>query len=297
MYSKIGLIFFLFIFTLSSLNSCVAQSNKNKIVDQWKVSLHSKSMSTPEFRERMNKTGCAHCHTKQGFHEVTLAKKPSTAPYKDAKGIICTTCHKPKDEANKSGTLRVDGVKNACICHDELVENTSESLLWCSQYEVQRGKSKAIFTNEKYENGAHTQLEKGCVSCHMAQTASGLHENKIGGHTFRVITKGDSPKILNPKACLTCHDAMILDLVEKSQAKFKSLLKEFALLLPQKLIDKNDSTKTEPKYPADPSLTKIESMASYNYWLVVKDGTFGIHNPPYMKKLLKDSITKLKSGQ
>ena len=50
---------------------------------QWAISAHAGSMDTPEEKERMNKTGCAHCHTAQGYWEVILAGKDSTAPYKN----------------------------------------------------------------------------------------------------------------------------------------------------------------------------------------------------------------------
>ena len=44
-------------------------------------------------------------------------------------------------------------------------------------------------------------------------------------------------------------------------------------------------------------LTEVEKSAAYNYWLIAKDGTFGVHNPPYTKELLLESIQVLKRLQ
>ena len=45
------------------------------------------------------------------------------------------------------------------------------------------------------------------------------------------------------------------------------------------------------------ALTEAQSRASFNYYFILKDGTWGIHNPVYIPKLLKDSISALKLSQ
>ena len=52
----------------------------------------------------------------------------------------------------------------------------------------------------------------------------------------------------------------------------------------------------------DPSLGErnnpdAEAKAAYNYYFVLKDGTWGVHNPKYIRALLRDSISVLGSGQ
>jgi len=68
-----------------------------------------------------------------------------------------------------------------------------------------------------------------------------------------------------------------------------------ALLLPQR-PDPEDPGRTVPRFPADPSLSEGQASASYNYWLVEKDGSLGVHNPAYSRTLLLGSIEAMKEG-
>jgi hypothetical protein len=54
-------------------------------------------MNEPEERERMNKTGCAHCHTAQGYWEVIIGGEESTAPYDSTDGITCDALEEKKE--------------------------------------------------------------------------------------------------------------------------------------------------------------------------------------------------------
>ena len=44
---------------------------------------------------------------------------------------------------------------------------------------------------------AHSQMENGCITCHMAPASEGTDPTLVGGHTFRVKTKGDLPPAFN----------------------------------------------------------------------------------------------------
>jgi len=272
-----------------------AQSGKEIQYNDWLASPHAMSMDTPEGRERMNKTGCAHCHTAQGYWEVILEGKESSAPYEDVTGLSCIACHHTENEPSKVGELRVKGIKHVCTgCHDLIVENDADNLSWCPQGSILRGEGGAEFEGKDYPTGVHSMLDKNCVTCHMAPKPVGRDEAMPGGHTFRAITKGETPRKLNRNGCVQCHDWISPEWVEMKQAEFKNLLETLADLLPKKSSSIDNAQSREPKFPKDPSLSKAEAMASFNYWMVVKDGTFGVHNPVYLKKLLEDSIESLK---
>jgi hypothetical protein len=128
----------------------------------------------------------------------------------------------------------------------------------------------------------------------MAPTADGLDPMTVGGHTFTVKTKEVTPTVFNPTPCEGCHTGAALEWLEASQQGVRELLVELAGLLPQK-PSPEDPDITEPRYPADPSLTEVQNRASHNYWLVQKDGSFGVHNPVYSRALLKRSIEELRS--
>jgi hypothetical protein len=72
----------------------------------------------------------------------------------------------------------------------------------------------------------------------------------------------------------------------------RQLLVKLVALLPQKPTPE-DSASLEPRYPSDPSLDEIQKRASFNYWLVQKDGSFGVHNPVYTWDLLLRSTREL----
>jgi hypothetical protein len=263
-------------------------ASDSDIKAQWAASPHAGSMSDAEERRRMNMPECAHCHTAQGYWEVILAGKPSSAPYEQATGLTCVACH----EDDRSGQLRVDSVGRACIgCHDILVVNQADELSWCSQGAVVLGRGGREPAGFDQPDSSHAGIIEGCAACHMAP-ANAADPLQVGGHTSRVMTKGQSPRVLNSTACRGCHETMSVDQVASSQAEVRELLERLAALLPQKPHSQDDS-RSEPRYPADPALSETEAMASFNYYLIHKDGSYGVHNPIYTRRLLKSSITAL----
>ncbi len=295
---KVKLSVSLFLFVLiPALHVLGSQDNKEDSVDiqkQWAFSQHANSMNTPEENESMNKTGCAHCHTAQGYWEVILEKKESSAPYKEAFGITCAACHFSEKLEEGDSALRAGSAEHACTgCHDILVQNDEAGFSACLQGSVLGNEGGSEFEDEFYSKGPHSKVENGCVGCHMSESPEGEQGLKLGGHTFRVMTKGEDPKIFNPAGCLDCHPGIGLEDVAKSQKKTKEQMDVLEELLPEAESKESDQAHPAPKFPKDPSLSKIEAKASFNYYYVLKDGTLGVHNPVYIRKLLEDSIQAL----
>jgi hypothetical protein len=258
------------------------------IKQQWARSLHAGSMDTPEERKRMNRPGCAHCHTAQGYRREILEGKESAAPYDDAEGITCAACHNPDRLEVGDPALRAGRAERACTgCHDILVQNDERGFDSCLQGAMLRGERGGEFAGSDYPTGTHSSVALNCVGCHMASPPAGDAGLNVGGHTFRVITKGESPRLFNPRMCLNCHDPMVLADVTESQAEVRRLMQELRSLLPRQ----EDG---EPRFPKDPSLSSIESKGAFNYYFILKDGTWGVHNPPYIRRLLQDSIAALR---
>lgn len=263
------------------------------IRDQWQHSPHAGSMDTPDEVVRMNQPGCARCHTAQGYQREILNGEDSGAPYADPIGITCVTCHSPGSEDRGVGPLRAGAARDACRgCHDEVVANRSDYLSWCSQWGIFEGTGGAEIPGVAYPGSGHSEMEAGCISCHMASAGEGLDPLAVGGHTFRVKTKGESPAVFNDGPCQPCHEGMTSDQLESSQGGVQLLLDSLAARLPQK-PHPTDPSATEPKYPADQSLSEVQTRAAYNYWLVQKDGSLGVHNPRYARALLEASLSEL----
>lgn len=179
-----------------------------------------------------------------------------------------------------------------------------------------------------YENSSHSDIKERCVQCHMAKSPSFLAAeasnfskpdtlmNKLGGHTFNVVTTyisgTDTTEILNTTGCAECHGTVSMEFIEKTQDKTKNLLATLYALLP-----KRDSTFTT-SYPAGrPSyftdtvayqtltkapasakrrLTDLDRAAVYNYFFVNNEPSLGVHNFNYAKGLLTSSIEQLRLG-
>ncbi len=267
------------------------------IPQQWQASPHAGSMDAPAERDRMNSPGCARCHTAQGYQHEVLGGLESAAPYPEALGLTCVSCHMEGDGAGRMGPLRAETTRDACRgCHDELVTNQPDDLSWCSQWGIFEGEGGAGGTEGTPVISTHTRIENGCVACHMAPAGDGVDPSLVGGHTFRVKTKGDLPPAFNSGPCLSCHKLMTVDDLTRSQDQVQELLSGLGGLLPQR-PDPETPGGTVPRFPADPSLTEVEARGSYNYWLVEKDGSLGVHNPDYTRELIEKTIEELKGRE
>jgi predicted CXXCH cytochrome family protein len=279
---------------------CHDSGHQDNTFYQWSRSQHGQYMNAnPMVLAGENRHGCARCHFARGYIRVILNKQESKAPYKDKTGISCAACHDPHDGDGKDSLLRAGKVENACNgCHDLLMErNMFGGFVSYPQGLIVKGKAGQSLEGETIPSGKHSQVEKNCVGCHMAKSPSG-HTGSVGGHTFRVISNDKKNPVLNVNGCLGCHDSMSLELIRNSQEEIKKLLKKISASLPQLQLSKQVLEQNPwmgPKFFVDPSLTKIQSMASANYYLVVVDKTFGIHNPIYIKKLLDHTIKALET--
>ncbi|MFA9389057.1 MAG: hypothetical protein ACERKD_04590 [Prolixibacteraceae bacterium] len=120
--------------------------------------------------------------------------------------------------------------------------------------------------------GAHA-MTAGCVACHM-----GPAEGEGGGHTF-------TPTVAS---CTACHtDATKLD-INGVQTEVEALLEELATALKAKGVLDADGVVVPAVYSAD--LAK----AFYNYIGIEEDRSLGVHNPAYIKAVLKNTIAKVK---
>lgn len=271
-------------------------------VDEWENSNHINSYNEPdrpEYQNRGSKTNkdsdCARCHTSNGYIDYFVKNKPYTnAPYKDVGPIGCVTCHDPHNGDNVS-QLRKDIDLICADCHSVRVSGYS-GLHNSHQGPMLEGTGGKEFPGYTYRTSAHTNVADKCASCHMAAPPDPIYQNKIGGHTFRVLYNNDTPAdptddVLNSTGCVTCHASGItLNDVEETQNEIKVLLEELRQLLPQR-----SATDTRPKYPTDTSMTQTLRDASWNWYYVNNDLSFGVHNRKYAEDLLKASIAVIKA--
>ena len=156
--------------------------------------------------------------------------------------------------------------------------------------------------------GAHSRLEKQCVACHM-QTASYQSGPPavaaVTGHTFRV----DSFEV-----CAQCHKdaATAQGLVSLAQQATLYYIQQVKAELdlwattkaPASLSAKYGSRSWEYSTPgqlspggsgpntSEQSLLPVPiQKARFNLYLVISDGSYGVHNPQYAIALLEQAYT------
>jgi predicted CXXCH cytochrome family protein len=288
---------------------------------EWENTAHAKSKGEPGSIEHMNSTSCAQCHTAQGFITENLGHGASGAPYADVQSVTCSACHDPHSDENPS-QLRVASVGDACTgCHKTRI--SSRGLHHSPQGPMLAGVTGTPFTigqsgvgtwggfqfpGYQYRNSSHSNIAGKCAECHMATIAGAdtllipgipfsQYRGKLGNHTFKVAYDNGTPDeatddILNPVGCKECHGTVSLEFVEQSQDKIHSLLNELSSLLPHRTTGDT----TQPRPHTDASLTTIQKAASYNWYFVSYDGSYGVHNYEYASSLLRSSIEMVKLG-
>ncbi|MBN2746893.1 MAG: hypothetical protein JXR34_09215 [Bacteroidales bacterium] len=271
---------------------------------QWAASTHATGGNF-----NRNSESCAPCHTSQGFLEVLETGNTVTAAVvNDPAPINCYACHNihksyTEDDWDLTATDAINfqhltvnsdqGTANLCInCHqsravspwpDAAAPNDS-STITSYRFGPHHGPQGNLFAGTGgyeigggYTNSVHsTQLDNSCLSCHMG-TASGVSS---GGHTMG----------FNTSKCSSCHtDAAALDTkIANTQSEITVLFDSLETILLNKGHLRPD------KYVTTGTYTNDDAGIIYNYVLVKEDRSLGVHNYPYIKKLLQNSIAAAK---
>jgi hypothetical protein len=281
-------------------------------IGQWATSFHATSGLQFE-----NATGCAPCHTSQGFKEVVNTANTATAAApENPANINCYTCHKIHDtyaasdwELRKTTPMTfwltgetVDiGKANICIqCHQPRISYTipdvtqpdADYTITSKRFGPHHGSQGATYTGSGYykvgtgyEN-THTVIADGCVTCHMA-TASGYY---AGGHTFAIFDEESGS--INTAGCVTCHsdaDALAAD-IASLQTEVTDKLAQLGVLLQTAGIY-NPASTSGTAVPG--TYTNKVAGAYWNWTSLTEDKSLGVHNPKFVERILDNSIASL----
>lgn len=196
-------------------------------------------------------------------------------------------------------------------CHNArgaLWTDTSRPPHASPQYNLLIGSAGEVLAGDaKFQPGAHGLLiDDQCVGCHMPTTSP--VDGKVGdsGHRFAVASFD---------RCMTCHPypEMLIDFTRYAVGtqiqEIKSALDLWATTrAPEALRAKYGAKAWEYSYPGelsnaagntDPGPTNAEQAqvpddikkARFNLYLVLHDGSFGVHNGPYSITLLDAART------
>ncbi|MBN2807445.1 MAG: hypothetical protein JXR22_12380, partial [Prolixibacteraceae bacterium] len=173
---------------------------------------------------------------------------------------LCANCHQPRTAApvaNADGEFRISST------HYGPHHGPQASYLQgVGAYEV------AGSTAYPAEGSSAHSASGACVACHMNEA----NENG-GGHTFAA----------NVAGCTSCHtSATTLD-INGIQTEVHGLLEDLAAILKSKGVLDDEGHVIPGTYAVD------LAGAYYNYIGIEEDRSLGVHNPAYIKAVLKNT--------
>ncbi|MBS4000202.1 MAG: cytochrome c3 family protein [Desulfobulbaceae bacterium] len=290
---------------------------------QWAASDHATNTSF----ERSG-ASCAACHTSDGFREVAVTGESNTAAaISNPTGQNCRTCHTIHETYTnddykltyeKKAKLRTTGVEfdfgkgSLCAqCHQArtttpaLDLNAETYTLANFRFGPHYGAAANVIAGSgafelagslPYANtGAHQNIQNSCVSCHMG-TAYG---NQAGGHTMKMKYSYNSAMVDNVAVCTPCHSSA----KDFNISGYQSEMKDLATLVRKRLLELDmitptDGVDTDPvnynhDYAKVGTYPSKRAAALYNYIFIMRDKSWGIHNPRYTKAVLQNALEAL----
>ncbi len=269
---------------------------------------------------------CSPCHSGKGFIDAN-------DPAKDAygsnivtrgtgnEGITCAACHDPHSKGMGTGQLR--SFTSVTFANSNVVAKGGAGLLCMKCHHDRYDANVRILTSAAPHHGVQGDMlfgqnamqygmsmpssrhwdvvEDTCVTCHMQTTPANMSTNalnRVGGHTFMIGWEGATNEVALTEACVRCHgeiedfnfggeDYDQDGVVEGVQKEISDMMYQLAMMLPP-----SNGVTVSVSSSAPLNLRK----ASYNWWFVHDDGSFGVHNPKYTAALLRASIDDLKGG-
>lgn len=280
---------------------------------QWENSTHA----TGGNFER-NTGDCATCHTSQGFlgfHDGSYDPTADGAAISNPNPPNCYTCHNVHEtytEADWALTMTGAvtmynttqtpdfGTGSQCAsCHQGREVNPfpavggADITITNTRYGVHHGpqanvvKGTGLFEpGTGYANGAHSNIDNTCVTCHMAEA----YGTQAGGHTMYLGYEYHGSTVLNTAGCVSCHndiDAMLVS-TEALQAEVAAMLVE----LKGKLDAMGAMNEGSDNSVAGTYAPEVAG-AVLNYKAISEDRSLGVHNPSYVRRILQNTIDAL----
>ena len=266
---------------------------------------------------------CFQCHVGQAFINRVYNNGAKLKPgdVADPKGVTCATCHDPHGETSNPYYLRLYGSTKLVVNGASLTVNAglaavcynchnADGSLPNVTYDPHGNESEMVEGVGGYEYGDASpvvvthgdRVKDKCVTCHMASP---------GGTTHRRLLYDPVAGTYNTAGCIAdgCHtpggDRTLP--VSGDLFDFKGRRTEIRSLLAQLqarvnvLLGHGENEAITINYisgtlgiklPEDELLAV--NRAAYNYLFVSRDGSQGVHNYPYAKKLLTLSLNDLK---
>jgi len=284
---------------LSASEQCGTCHNVSTVILAKQIQYQSSTHAMGSAYVRGSSASCAPCHSSEGFRLKIAGSE--VVGIDDPTPVNCRTCHNihmqyTTDDFELSTTVAVEltgimyngdtvdlGDGNLCInCHQTrprdygLEVGGGDVTISSSHWGPHHGTQGNVYTGSggfeiagsmAYANSGHvTSIEDGCVTCH------------VTSHTFEPSTS----------VCSTCHSGLKDFDYNGVQTEVAALLEELAgkLLADGILAEENG----EYHPVTDITISSSKAGALLNFFMIVDDGSHGVHNAKYTKALLQNSI-------
>ena len=200
-----------------------------------------------------------------------------------ASGNLCARCH----QARRVSPMPVPGGDPVTVT------STRYGTHHGPQGQIIAGTGLFTFgnvTTGPHVHGDKAYNEKVCAGCHMNQA----YGEQSGGHTFNMKYEYHGSTVENIASCAQCHKTVENFDHFNLRPEVKGLLAD----LEQELLrlglrtastDPHNYYATRGTFPAD------VAAAFVNWQTISEDRSLGLHNPVYVKGVLKNSIAKMKT--
>lgn len=294
--------------------------------DEWKMSGHSIVVEDMSPASRVD--SCGRCHS--GSARLTMLDGGNPLSVTNDANVppVCVTCHDPHQVTANPYQLRnpLFSTNNYFITTSgELTNQYNPNINLCAQCHNHRGASWTSTSraphhspqynillgsigelptgSATYEPAAHgTGIPNQCVGCHMQTQAAAGGQPAVTGHSFQVESYN---------VCLQCHPypELLASFVQNSVSvrlqQLKSDLDLWATTkAPLALRQKYGALAWEYTTAGDfspgasgPNTTEQALIpddikkARFNLYLVLNDGSYGVHNGPFVSELLDSAET------
>ena len=226
------------------------------------------------------------------FNLNYVTGNPDTVNYGAAAGNMCASCH----QARKLSPVPVLGGA------DVTITSSRYGVHHGPQAQVVAGKGAFAFTGTQTiptgpnTHGNATANTKLCATCHMGQAFG----EQAGGHTWKMSYDYHGSEVDNVAGCNTtgCHSNFTnFHAFGDTPADVLALLMQLDSIL----VAKGVKLQVSPGYAIENlnvyaktgTFSANLAAAFLNWQLFAEDRSLGIHNPPYVKAVLENTIAAI----
>jgi hypothetical protein len=294
--------------------------------EEWKSSGHFQVVEDMSPASRVD--SCGRCHSGSARLALLQGIDPLTVTNDANVGLVCITCHDPHQVTANPAQLRnpVASTNDYFITTSGAFSNQyNPNINICAQCHNHRGASWTSSSraphlspqynillgtigelaggSATYQPAAHaTQIPNQCVGCHMQTQDPAGAQPAVTGHTFRVESFN---------LCSQCHPSgellaeftetavsiqiqqikFELDLWATTKAPVALQTKYGALAWEYTTPGSLSPVGSGPNSTEQAQIPDTIKKARFNLYLVLNDGSYGVHNGPFIIGLLSNART------